>query len=102
VSPKPPDKQERRRLVSAAHHLKAELLVGREGFSEAFRESLYEAFHTKELIKVKLLDTSDEDRASLSEKFNALPDVFLLQNIGKTFILFKRQEETSAPGAADV
>jgi RNA-binding protein len=98
TQPTPPTKQERRQLASAAHHLKAELFVGRDGFSEACRQSLYEAFHTKELLKVKLLDTSDEDRASLRGKFEALPDIFLIQNIGRTFILFKRREEQAASG----
>lgn len=87
------DKALRRRLVAEAHHLKPELNVGRDGLSERFLTSLYEAFNTKELLKIKLLDTSEEDRASLRAKLDALPDIHLLQNIGRTFILYREREE---------
>jgi RNA-binding protein len=89
----PLPKSERRRLAAAAHHLKPELAVGRDGLSESFLVSLREAFNTKELLKVRLLDTSEEDRRSLAGKLDALPDVFLIQNIGRTFILYKKQED---------
>lgn len=94
MTDKPPiDKSERRRLISLAHHLKPELNIGRDGLSDAFIQSLGEAFNNKELLKIKLLDTSDETRASVRARLDALPDIELLQNIGKTFILFKAREE---------
>ena len=86
-------KSERRRLAALAHHLKPQLLVGREGVSPAFLKSLAEAFNTKELLKIKLLDTSDEDRASLRAKLEALPETHLVQNVGKTFILYKERPQ---------
>jgi RNA-binding protein len=95
----PLTKSERRRLTALAHRLKPELLVGREGLSAAFQQSLHEALRAKELIKIKLLDTSEEDRDSLRAKLEALPDVQLVRNIGKTFILYKKREPENARGA---
>ena len=98
---KPPlSKTDRRRLEGLAHSLKPELNVGRDGLSPAFLKSLEEAFNTKELLKIKLLDTSDEDRRSLSGKLEALPDIHLIRNIGKTFILYKERVEQEPPGQA--
>jgi RNA-binding protein YhbY len=64
--------------------------------NEAFLQSLAEAFNTRELLKIKLLEASDETRASLSEKLDALPEICLLQNIGRVFILYKERKKEKA------
>ncbi len=89
-------KQQRQALRKQAHSLKPALRLGKEGFNEHFLESLREAFHTKELLKVKILDSCPEDRRSMSEKLEALQDIELVQNIGKTFILYKEMEVEEA------
>lgn len=86
-------KQHRRALIKQAHHLKPELNVGKEGCGERFVQSLIEAFNSKELLKIKLLDNSPEDRASMCAKLEALEEIELVQNIGLTFILYKEMDE---------
>ena len=87
------DKKQIKRLKEEAHFLKPLLNVGKEGFSDSFVESLYQAFNTKELIKVKYLDNSPEDRNSIKEKIKGLKDIELVQQIGHTFVLFKPLEK---------
>ena len=47
------------------------------------------AFNTKELLKVRMLDTSPEDRETLRQRFSKLPGITLVQNIGHTYVLYK-------------
>jgi RNA-binding protein len=88
-------KQERRQLAGAAHHLKPEFQIGKEGLTGPLVTAIQSAFNTKELLKVKMLDTSPDDRTVLREKLAALPGgIQLIQNIGHTYILYKKMEKT--------
>lgn len=82
--------KQRAHLRSLAHHLKPVLQVGGEGVSEPFLTSLDEAFHTRELLKVRVLDTSD---LSVKEAARAIeearPDVAVVQTIGRTAVLYR-------------
>jgi RNA-binding protein len=86
-------KQQIRDFRAEAHHLKPELLIGKEGLNEAFLVSLSEAFNTKELLKVKMLDTCPQGRKAITEKLSSLDEITLVQNIGHTYILYKKMEE---------
>ena len=92
------DKQEIRRLQAEAHHLKPEFQVGKEGLNDALVASIMDGFNTKELLKVKMLDTSPDDRATLKEKLSTLPGITLIQNIGHTYILYKKLVEKPKSG----
>lgn len=83
------DQQTIRRLRAEAHHLKPEFQVGKDGLNDAVIASIYDGFNTKELLKVRMLDTSPDDRETLRERFTKLPGITLVQNIGHTYILFK-------------
>src|SRR5689334_18009541 len=85
----PLTKDQRREFSAAAHHLKPILSIGKEGISKAFIDSVYEAFNTRELLKVRALEACPLDREAISEKLDALKDIALVRNIGKTFILYK-------------
>ena len=86
-------KLQRRALIKRAHHMKPELNVGKEGCGERFITSLEEAFNSKDLLKIKLLDNSPEDRDSMCKKLEALKEIELVQNIGLTFILYKELDK---------
>lgn len=86
-------KSEMRRLRAEAHHLKPEFQVGKEGLTEPLKVQILEGFNTKELLKVKALETCPDDRATLAAKLAELPEVFMIQNIGHTYILFKKMDE---------
>ena len=86
--------KQRAHLRSLAHHLKPILQVGAEGVSEAFLRSLEEAFNTRELLKVKVLDNAPEDaRATADAIVERLAGAHVAQTIGRTFVLYRRHPE---------
>lgn len=82
--------RQRAHLRSLAHPLKPILQVGAEGVSDAFLTSLDEAFRNRELLKIRVLDTSD---LSLKEATSAIsrrrPEVDVVQTIGRVAALFR-------------
>ena len=87
------DKDFRRQLETEAHHLKPLVNIGKDGVNDAIVKTIYEAFNTRELLKVKALDTCPDDRTALGEKLGALAEITLVRNIGKTYILYKKLDE---------
>jgi len=82
--------KQRAHLRSLAHHLKPILQVGSDGVSPAFLRSLEEAFNTRELLKVKVLDGAPEDaRASADAMVEGLAGVHVAQTIGRTVVLYR-------------
>ena len=86
--------KQRARLRSLAHHLKPVLQVGAEGVSEAFLRSLEEAFNTRELLKVKVLEGAPEDARATADAIVArLEGVHVAQTIGRTVVLYRPHPE---------
>ncbi len=82
--------RQRAHLRSLAHPLKPILQVGSDGVTEAFLTSLDEAFHNRELLKIRVLDTS---HLSLREAVDAIgvgrPEVEVVQTIGRVAALYR-------------
>ena len=58
--------------------------------SEAFLRSLAEAFRTRELLKVKVLEGAPDDPRATAEAITAgLEDVEVAQTIGRTLVLYR-------------
>lgn len=87
------DKAELKKLKAAAHHLKAELNLGKDGFSKTWLKSLRQAFQTKELLKIKILDNCPQDRDEIKQHLNGIADIHHVQSIGNVITLFKASEE---------
>lgn len=86
--------KQRAHLRSLAHPLKPILQVGSDGISEAFLDSLDEAFNTRELLKIKVLDTSDlELKEAVAAVQEGRPAVQVVQTIGRTAALYRRHPE---------
>ena len=82
--------KQRAHLRSLAHSLKPLLQVGADGVSPAFLRSLEEAFHNRELLKVKVLEGAPEDvRASADAITAGMPGVEVAQTIGRTMVLYR-------------
>jgi RNA-binding protein len=70
------------------------LHVGAEGVSDAFARSLEEAFRTRELLKVKVLEQAPEDaRATGAAILARLEDAHIAQTIGRTLVVYRRHPE---------
>ena len=82
--------KQRAHLRSEAHDLKAILQVGTSGVTDPVIEAVEEAFNTRELLKVKVLDGAPEDVDEAADAIrDALDDVHVIQTIGKTMVLYR-------------
>ena len=82
--------KQRAHLRALAHHLKPVLQVGLDGVSDAFLSSLEDALRTRELLKVKVLESAPERaRASADQILQRLPGVAVAQSIGRTVALYR-------------
>jgi RNA-binding protein len=82
--------RERAALRSSAHSLKPVLQLGSEGVTPAFVQALSEAFHTRELLKVRVLETSDLSSREAAEAISdQVPEVEVVQTIGRVVALYR-------------
>lgn len=86
----PLDPRQRATLRSQAHSLKPVHHIGREGITEAGLAAIEEAFHQRELIKVKVQESSPQSAREagpiLAERISGVEHV---QTIGRTVVLFR-------------
>jgi RNA-binding protein len=90
-------------LRRLAHKLKPVVHVGGDGVTRALLASVEDAFKTRELLKVKVLDTAPKKaRASADQIAAGLEGVRIPQTIGRTIVLYRRHPENpeiKLPGA---
>lgn len=88
-------------LRAEAHHLPVTVHVGHQGLTDAVRQSVNDAFRTRELVKLQFSrndDTNVKDAANdLARAMNA--DV--VQVIGRTATIFRENPELER-GTGDV
>ncbi len=86
--------RQRAHLRSLAHHLKPVLFVGKEGITDHTVRSLEEAFNTRELLKVRVLEAAPmkarEAAAALAERVDGAVAV---QAIGRVAVLYRADPE---------
>lgn len=64
--------------------------MGSEGVTDPFLRSLEEAFHTRELLKVKVLETAPDGAREVGDQLQErLPGVQVPQTIGRTVVLYR-------------
>lgn len=88
--------KQRAHLRSLAHSLKPILQVGADGISEPFLTSLDEAFNTRELLKVRALDTCDLSVKEVAREISdRRAEVEVVQTIGHVAVLYRPSPEGS-------
>jgi len=86
--------RQRAHLRSLAHPLKPVARIGREGITDAAVEALRDAFNTRELLKVKVLQAAPQNARDTGTELAArLADVEVVQVIGRTIVLYRRHPE---------
>jgi RNA-binding protein len=81
---------QRAQLKSLAHPLKPILQVGKEGVTERAITAVQEAFNTRELLKVKVLDAAPADARETGEVLvSGIEGSHLVQVIGRTLVLYR-------------
>lgn len=85
--------RQRAHLRRLAHGLKPVVHVGHEGWAAA-ANAIEEAFNTRELLKVKVLESAPTDtKETAREIAAALEGVHVAQTIGRTIVLFRAHPE---------
>jgi RNA-binding protein len=99
---RPLTSKQRAFLRSLAHHLKPVVHVGNEGVTPALLGSIEDAFNTRELLKVKVLENAPEDpRVTGDEIATGLAGTHIAQTIGRTIVLYRpfpEDPEIKLPG----
>jgi RNA-binding protein len=86
--------RQRAHLKSLAHPLKPILQIGKDGITDAVAHGIEDAFHTRELIKVRVLESAPAHaRAVGTSLAAALGGVRLVQVIGRTVVLYRRHPD---------
>lgn len=82
--------RERARLRAEAHHLDPLQHIGTQGVTPAVVSSALDALNTRELIKVRVLESAPDDvRESGHRMAAAIPGAQIVQTIGRVFVLYR-------------
>ena len=86
--------KQRAHLRSLAHHLKPIIQVGADGVTEPLLKTVMEAFNTRELLKVKVLESAPFGAREAADRIVAgVEGVHVAQTIGRTVVLFRPDPE---------
>ncbi|EOH88024.1 ribosome assembly RNA-binding protein YhbY [Enterococcus asini] len=81
--------KQKRFLRSKAHHLQPIFQVGKGGLNEAMIHQIAEALEKRELIKITLLQNTDEIAEEVAEVLHQEINCEIVQIIGRVVVLFK-------------
>ena len=86
--------RQRAHLRSLAHELKPVVRIGKEGVTDAAVSATAEALSRRELLKVRVLEGApDTPRNAAQTLAEGVPDVEIVQVIGRTAVLYRRHPE---------
>lgn len=86
--------RQRAHLKSLAHPLRPILHIGKEGVTGTTLTGVGEALNTRELLKIKVLESSPQSAAEIGADLESRIDgVELVQVIGRTIVLYRRHPE---------
>lgn len=85
--------KEKRLMRSQANQIKASVMIGREGISSNVEHFIDEAFSNKNLVKVKVLDTCNDDRRQVAAQLDKLRGTEVVQLLGRTILLYRPLKE---------
>jgi len=88
--------KEKRSMRAQANQIKASVTIGREGMSNNVEHFIDEAFNNKNLVKVKVLDTCNDDRRQIAEQLNKLKNTEVVQLLGRTILLYRPEKENES------
>lgn len=79
-------------MNSQAHSLKPIIQIGKNGLNDQIKTSVRQALDARELIKVTLLQNTDENIHEVAELLEEI-GVDTVQKIGRILILFKQSSK---------
>ena len=84
----------RKALRGHGHALSPIVQIGKAGVTEGLVKQLQHALGDHELVKVKVMAESPDDRFEAAEKLAAEPGVNVVQIVGRALLLYKRHPRT--------
>lgn len=82
--------RQRAHLRSLAHDQDPLIHIGKEGLTEAVEQAVEEAFNTRELVTLRVLDNAPRSVRDVAEAVaKALDDVQVVDTIGGTALLYR-------------
>lgn len=81
-----------RHLRALGHHLKPNVLVGKDGITPTLLDSVDSCLADHELLKIKILDTCPEDRKTAGIIIAERTFSHLVQVLGRTLLLYRRSD----------
>lgn len=94
--------KQRAHLRSLAHSLRPVVQVGMEGVTEPVLQSIEEAFNTRELLKLKVLENAPLGARETADAIvEGMEGVAVAQTIGRTVVLYRpfpEEPEIELPG----
>lgn len=81
--------KQRQALRAAAHHLRPVVIIGQKGVTESLSQEADAALTAHELIKVQVQQGEKDYRQQCAEALAEVTEATLVQQIGKTFVLYR-------------
>ena len=85
--------KQRRHLRALGHHLDPVVQVGHEGVSEAVVRQTEQQLEAHELIKIRIAESSPQDRHEAAELLAQKTGAHVAQVLGRTALLYRRRKE---------
>jgi RNA-binding protein len=85
--------RQRRHLRALGHHLQPVVQVGHEGVTEAVVRAANQQLDTHELIKVRIGESSPQDRHEGAEVLAEKTGAQVAQVLGRTALLYRARKE---------
>lgn len=76
-------------LKKEAHHMQPIFQIGKAGLTDEIIRLIDEALEKRELIKINLLQNTDEVASDVAKEVAERIDAIVVQQIGKTIIFFR-------------
>ena len=89
--------KQKRFLRSQAHHLQPIFQIGKGGINSAMIVQIEEALEKRELIKVSLLQNTDEIAEEAAQVLEKEIDCEIVQIIGRVIVLYKPSTKEKYP-----
>ncbi|WP_178861739.1 ribosome assembly RNA-binding protein YhbY [Thiomicrorhabdus cannonii] len=84
-------------LRGIAHGLNPIIIIGANGVTESLMAELDSTLSHHELLKIKIASAEREDRKEMIDYVVKATGALLVQSIGKTFVIYRQNEETNVP-----
>lgn len=88
--------KQRAKLKSLAQKLDAIIQIGKNGVTDETIKVVSDAFNTKELIKIKKIDSSPIDQKEIAKILAEKTNSEIVQIIGSKIVLYKKNQDKKA------